>query len=299
MLNEKSIIVKIWGGVGNQMFQYAAAKALALQTGRELVIDILHFNRVHLNETPRQYKLNIFPAIKEVTALKKDVNNIVPQFRSPLLSRVYRNINKSIFNFNKSYRVDKSSFYSEISVNQSHVTYLDGYWQSEKYFQAMSEEIRELFSLNYLDADPSLTENIEAIRSANSASIHVRRGDYIASPHSKQIHAICDPKYYEKAIDIVGKAASDGLTLFIFSDDIEWCRANLRIQFPHKFIVTTQDYHDLYLMSICNHNIIANSSFSWWAAWLNMNEDKLIVAPKKWFLNADSGDIIPNSWTTI
>jgi hypothetical protein len=294
----KMIIVKLSGGLGNQMFQYAAAKALSTKDSIELKLDISHFDKIISNQTIRHYRLNVFPNIQEKIADKKEINNLVPHFTFDFFNKVYRNINKKVFNFNTSYKTESNLFHSEITLNIRKKAYLDGYWQSEKYFTEVSDLIRECFSLDYLSNHPPLQSVIQLIQSQLAVSIHVRRGDYITNPSTNSYHGILEMDYYERAITTIVASNSTDIVFYIFSDDIEWCKKNLKIPFKHVYISTGEDYHDLYLMSSCRHNIIANSSFSWWAAWLNRHNDKIIIAPKKWFSDQPAKDIVPVNWIT-
>lgn len=292
------IIVKLGGGLGNQMFQYATAKALSVTASTELKLDISHFERKIPKETPRNYRLDIFPNIKESIASKYEINKLIRQFNVDFLNKVYKNFNIKILNFNKKYIPERSILYSPIALNGKRSIYLDGYWQSEKYFDTVSNVIQECFNLDFLYHHENLQPFIDRIQQEISVSIHVRRGDY-ATYHSNTIyHEIADLNYYKKAITRISETVSGNLTFFIFSDDIPWCKKNLVIPFKHIFINTGEEYHDLFLMSNCRHHIIPNSSFSWWAAWLNRRNDKTIIAPKRWFVHQPSTDIIPFTWLT-
>lgn len=293
------IIVKLSGGLGNQMFQYAAAKALSVSNNLELKLDISHFDKVISNETLRYYRLDIFPNIKESVAAKQEINKLVHQFDFDFFNRVYKNFNKRIFNFNKVYKIEHDLSYSAITLKGSKSAYLDGYWQTEQYFSTERFVVQECFSLDYLNHHETLQPFLEMIKSEQTVSIHVRRGDYVSNPLTKAYHGTADINYYKRAITKITETAPGNFVFFIFSDDIAWCKKNLIIPCKHFYISTGIDYHDLYLMSKCKHNIIANSSFSWWAAWLNKNSDKIIIGPKKWFANQLSNNIVPANWLTV
>ena len=295
---KKMIVVKLGGGLGNQMFQYAAAKALSLRNNTVLKLDISHFEKIISNETLRNYRLDVFPNIKETIAEKQEINKLVPRFDFDFLNKIYKNINIKIFNFNKAYKAERNFSYSEITLGKNKTAYLEGYWQSEKYFDTACNLIKECFSLDYLNDHAPLQEFIKMIQSGTSVSIHVRRGDYVTNPSTNHYHGVLEMNYYERAIAKMVASSYPDIVFYIFSDDIEWCKKNLKISCKHVYISTGKDYHDLYLMSNCRHNIIANSSFSWWAAWLNKNIDKIIIAPKKWFSNQPSKDIVPVNWIT-
>jgi len=179
---------------------------------------------------------------------------------------------------------------------------LEGYWQSEKYFADISDLIREEFTL-HRPLDPKNAALAELIGSVNSVSIHVRRGDYVTNPHTHQVHGVCPLDYYERAIRVVAERAPHP-HLFVFSDDPEWTKGHLRFPFPTVYVEGNEgekQCEDLRLMNLCRHNIIANSSFSWWGAWLNRNPGKTVVAPAKWFKSGgmDTRDLLPETWLTL
>ncbi|MBB6271534.1 hypothetical protein HDF26_001961 [Pedobacter cryoconitis] len=292
------IIVKIWGGLGNQMFQYASAKGLSIKHNDQLQIDISHYGKLLADETPRSYRLDVFPNITDQIANQKSISTIVPDFKYGFLNKLYKIINKSIYGFNKSFVIEKQMGFSTIADYGDKNIYLDGYWQSEQYFNNSVEDIRTHFDLEYLCEIPELSEISKKIKAVNSISIHVRRGDYVTNTNANSYHGVCSLDYYEKAIQKMAENNSN-LEFFVFSDDVDWCKHNLKIPYTHEYISTREDFHDLYLMSLCKHNIIANSSFSWWGAWLNKNLNKTVIAPEKWFSTMPSRDIIPISWLTI
>jgi hypothetical protein len=180
--------------------------------------------------------------------------------------------------------------------------YLDGYWQSERYFSDIAGVLRRDFT-----ARAPLNRQNEALAAGidvvNAVSLHVRRGDYVDDPTTNRFHGICSPDYYERALAFI--IARAGMPeLFVFSDDQQWARANLRFSVPMTFIDANppdRGHLDMYLMARCRHNIIANSSFSWWGAWLNPSSEKIIVAPQRWFSNSghDTRDLIPPSWARL
>jgi hypothetical protein len=289
------IIVKLMGGLGNQMFQYAAGKSLAVKNNSELLLDTSSFDAVTDNITKRKFELSCLHVNEEMATAQQ-----VQKFEKPsLLTRV---INKTRPYYKKSVYYEPHFHFDPNFFKASPGTMLVGYWQSEKYFSSISSVIRDNFAIkNKLSA---ATLNIyEQASGTNSVSIHIRRGDYISNPETKRVHGSCDLEYYEKAIETLIERS--GVThLFIFSDDISWARQNIRSSLTTVFVDHNgeqQAYEDLYLMSNCKHNIIANSSFSWWGAWLNNNPGKNVIAPKKWFNDfpADTKDLYPSNWITI
>jgi len=181
-------------------------------------------------------------------------------------------------------------------------SYLEGYWGSEKYFKDIENIIRKEFTLK--DKPDAINQKmISRIKNCDSVSIHIRRGDYIFDEKTNKYHGVCNLDYYLKAIALVAKKVKKPY-FFIFSDDIRWAKQNLHLKFPCVYVnhnIGKKDYEDLRLMSNCCHNIIANSSFSWWGAWLNKNKDKIVIAPKKWFTDKsiNTKDLIPKQWLKI
>jgi len=187
--------------------------------------------------------------------------------------------------------------YNEIMLQDKTKNYdLSGYFQSEKYFKESSDLILETFSLKD-EIHNELKSKYSTILN-NSCSIHVRRGDYV---HLQGYHPVQPLDYYIESIKTIYGDNIENINFLIFSDDIEWCKSNIIL--PNTFhIEGNPDILDLFLMSMCNNNIITNSSFSWWSAWLNMNPQKIIVAPKKWFgeyKDCNTKDLIPNNWILI
>ncbi|MGH8687215.1 MAG: alpha-1,2-fucosyltransferase [Burkholderiales bacterium] len=180
--------------------------------------------------------------------------------------------------------------------------YLDGYWQSPKYFNEIEEVVRGEFKVRCPLAGKNL-ELAEMIEDCTSVSLHVRRGDYVADAHTSRYHGTCGPEYYERAIAVVRQRVGNP-HIFIFSDDPEWAETNLRFPFPTTVLrhnAVTRGEEDLRLLSLCRHHIIANSTFSWWGAWLCSNRTKVVVAPQKWFQDASHStiDLIPDEWVRV
>jgi hypothetical protein len=180
--------------------------------------------------------------------------------------------------------------------------YLAGYWQSEKYFQTHASLVRAdlTFKPPLTDRNAELAEQIARV---NAVSLHIRRGDYAGNHRMLSKHGVCPLSYYQEAIQYIAGRVSAPY-YFVFSDDMDWVRANLNISHPFCCVAHNRDresYNDMRLMSLCRHNIIANSSFSWWGAWLNPSTTKIVIAPKRWFnaYPADTGDLFPEGWVTL
>lgn len=278
------IISKINGGLGNQMFQYAIAKAIAIKHNKTFKLDITAYETYTLHNG---YRLNIFN-IEENIATEKDVerlkgkenifNKILNKFN--LLKNVYTEKERTIF--------DKGVFLRDD-------IYLDGYWQNEKYFCDIRDEILKDFSVKENNT-LKVKEYLEQINNTNSVSIHIRRGDYSKHPEI----GILDISYYIDAINFINTKIKNP-TFYIFSNDIEWCKSNFDFIDNKVFICDTKtEVDDMTLMRNCKHYIVANSSFSWWSAWLNENEDKIVIAPKKWMaINPNNYKWSPSNWVEL
>ena len=292
------IIVELQGGLGNQMFQYAFGKSLAIKLDTPLYFDTSCFELENeKSDKMRPYQLDLFNL-----PIKFAKKNIINQFLNP--SKFQRGLNK--FRFLKKTYFKEYSFLFDPKVNtQSPSVYFEGYWQSEKYF-ATSDSIKQAFnfkkSLNY----ESERLKLEIFQKENSVSIHVRRGDYILSPQNIQLHGTCTIDYYKNAINLIREYVNKSFFYF-FSDDPKWVEQNLVSDLTNYTIVKhnqgADSWQDMALMSKCKHHIIANSSFSWWGAWLNPSPNKIVIAPKNWFakpdLNQQSETLIPGNWIRI
>lgn len=258
-------IINLSGGLGNQMFQYAYGRKLTLIEKKEVIFNTSFFKQ-NKTDTPRPFLLNKF--------------TIDP-------SSQFKNINESFC----------KKFFKKV---YSKITGKYDLFQSEKYFKEIKDVIRNEFTLKD-PLSPTAQELKDRIVSSNNPiSLHVRRGDYVSNFKTNQYHGTCTIDYYEKAVEIIkGKIQSP--TFFIFSDDIEWVKENLKIEdavYVSNPLLT--ECEELILMSTCSHHIIANSTFSWWGAWLNPNNDKIVIAPKKWTNKKNlNKDVLPSSWLQI
>jgi hypothetical protein len=264
-MNEE-VSIKLQGGLGNYMFQITSAYVYALKHNKKAIFstDDAFVGHNHLES----YKNNILSKIDFVKSKNFNGFNVYsePQFN-----------------------------YNEIpNINGS--VYLNGYFQTEKYFKEHTKEIRDLFSFSE-EYKNLIKEKYKDLLIGNTCSIHVRRGDYLKLPNHHPVQSL---NYLMKGV----REMPEDTRFLIFSDDINWCKQNFP-EVPEKFIFIegNPDYEDLLLMSLCKNNIIANSSFSWWAAWLNENVDKKVIAPSKWFGTANitnnTKDLIPETWKII
>lgn len=290
------IVTKLIGGLGNQMFQYAAGKALALKHGVDVKVDLSELNKnAEGKYTQRHYELTVFSSnIK--TAAASDLTPFINKDKSKIKRELQR---RFPFLYKTLTAVERGTSYHPEFKKYPENTYLQGFWQSELYFKEYEKEIRNEFEFKQTIIDACKPFS-DPILNSNSVSLHVRRGDYVNNPSANKFHGLCSPQYYEEAISHI--AASQGqIEIIVFSDDISWCKENLKFNFPIYFLETGSAYNDLYLMTQCRHNIIANSSFSWWGAWLNAHPGKIVVGPKQWFADTsvNTSDIIPASWIRL
>lgn len=292
------IIAKLNGGLGNQMFQYANGKALALKLNTKLLLDISEFS---VNQHHQGFELSrIFDGPFDV-ASKKDIKRVIGTLSYVNYQRVLQRL-PNIF-LKRSYVYEPCFSYWDGIADISDNSYLVGYWQSEKYFQNYASQIASnfTFSLPLSGFNEIIGNQIRDIE-ITPISIHVRRGDYISNQRASIHHGVCSLEYYNAAISYFSKKFLN-VHFFIFSDDPVWVKENFKLNFPCTFISHNQgesSYIDMRLMSMCNHHIIANSSFSWWGAWLNRHAEKRVIAPKEWFrANLNTQDLLPSNWIRL
>jgi len=293
------IITRLTGGLGNQLFQYAAARRLALVRDAELKLDVTWLGSAKLR-TVRDYALASFD-VPQTFAAQKDIE----KFTKPnigTLSRLFLRSLRKGMQLPKSYIKEAHYHFDPSILELPDGVYLDGYWQSERYFADAANVIRAELTINKPMEGRNL-ELIEQINSCNAVSVHVRRGDYVSDKHTADYHGVCSLDYYHKAIQHIADAIENPV-LFMFSDDPDWVRSNLSA--PYPMTIVDHNGHercveDLRLMSACRHHILANSSFSWWGAWLNQRFGKIVVAPQRWFNNhdADTRDLCPAEWVRL
>jgi hypothetical protein len=286
------IVIELMGGLGNQLFQYAYGRALSIKNNCPLKLDISNYN----NYSHRDYSLGTF-SICENFASTQDINLLKGNNLSFFLK-----FKKKIFNINTYYQERNLGFNDEYK-KITNPAYCSGYWQSEKYFNEIEDIIRNEFIITTPPSEQN-QKLITKIKEDNAISIHVRRGDYVNDKHTNQVHGTCSLSYYNKAIELMISKVSNPV-FYIFSDDIDWAKKNLLFK-EEKIFVDFNDksnFEDIRLMSICKHHIIANSSFSWWGAWLNNSTSKIVIAPEIWFNNSDLNnqtyDLIPSGWIRI
>lgn len=286
------------GGLGNQMFQYAFARIHAQKSNAKVLLDGSFFERVEKKSgfTPRKFELAIF----DNSYIMASVSDVTSFYNLSEINNVKRKLG---LRFPKIYNEPSFDFQTDALSLKSPV-YLKGYFQSYKYFIDHKEFIRQLFSFPVNELDGINKELLITIKGSNTIAIHIRRGDYVSDKITAEYHGSCSLSYYLEAIKLVTSKNKD-FTLVFFSDDSDWVKEQFN-DLPYSKIVVEHNkgedsWKDMLLMSCCSHNIIANSSFSWWAAWLNDNQSKIVVAPKKWFATMDknTNDLIPSEWIQL
>lgn len=277
------VIIQVIGGLGNQMFQYAFYKSLQGK-GIKVYADLSDFEQYTLHngyELERIFNLKV----------KKPSKFLLSLFRPNQSKWIFRKL-KRVLNLKKTYKVEENEFCFDASFLSNTNHYYSGYWQNEGYFLSIADKIRVDFKFPEIEGIENQTI-MQQIIYTESVAIHVRRGDYLKDP---LLGNICNLDYYEQAISSINSKIKDA-QFFIFSDDIAWCKQNLKLE-NAAYIDWNKGNHsyiDMQLMSNCKHNIIANSSFSWWAAWLNKNKAKIVVAPKKW-INDSNNTLALKEW---
>jgi len=286
------IITKLQGGLGNQMFQYALGRHLAHIHNAELKLDISWFDNMEDNTTPREYKLKTLNIIENIAA-NDEIKRLKKYEQKNGWKYIFHNF---LFADNSIYIKEKQSSFDKNILKAYDNIYLDGFWQSEKYFSAKGgsppkdgqaasggKSIESIIRKEFIFKNPPSEQNkkiAKEISAINSVSAHIRRGDYINSSQ----HGLYGKEYYKKAEKIIKKKIKDPC-FFVFSDDTEWAKKNIIFNSKTSYITNNKgvnDYEDMRLMSMCKHNIIVNSSFSWWGAWLNQNPNKIVIAPREW-----------------
>jgi Glycosyl transferase family 11 len=296
------IISRLMGGLGNQMFQYAAARALAERHKTHLKLDLsfLLDRRPRPHFTFRGYDLGIFN-IQEAFATPDDLTHNV---------RIYPSrIAKWLGSFNPGAQpwnliTEKHHHFDPAVLQAPDHSYLVGYWQSEKYFKSIEAALRSEFTFKHRLSDEGEAMAATIRSTANSVCLHVRRGDFVDNPVATRWHGVCDLKYYTEGVSLVSNKLRTP-HLFVFSDDLPWCREHLLLDAPKTFVelshVGTQPEEHLALMSMCEHYLISNSSFAWWAVWLNDRSSRLVISPKRWFTDPSMriSDMIPDDWIRL
>jgi len=276
-------VVSIAGGLGNQMFQYSfylnLKCSLYPKECTEIFIATYELHNGFELDKVFDTKINIFKNLA-VGICKKYLKGLV-----------LKKGESSIGTF------EEIKF-----VNKMPITYFSGYWQTEKYFLPIEDKIRLAFKFDLKKVNDRTNSLLLEMKPQNAVSIHIRRGDYEYDLNAKEVlGGICDMEFYKKSIHYICEKNKDPF-FYIFSDDCEWVMEHFSFLLNSSIVdwnKKADSWQDMMLMSQCKHNIIANSSFSWWGAWLNSNPQKIVIAPSKWFNNFDALDIVPESWIRI
>ncbi|MBS1665945.1 MAG: alpha-1,2-fucosyltransferase [Bacteroidetes bacterium] len=274
------IYTKIHYGLGNQLFQYALGRRLSLDLGTDFSLCLDFFQEFKDEENPRLYQLNHFNIIENIASEEETRPYLKPNF-------LERRMNNLLHPFLPYYKrklvLEQQLDFDGHILKVKDGSLLAGYWQDERYFEPIKDIIKKEFSFK----TPPSVENarlLEQIDSTASVSIHVRRGDYLTDAFTVNQVGGCSMEYYQQAVQYINARVEDP-TYFIFSDDPDWVRAHFKVEgktVPIGNNPQSMAYEDLRLMSHCQHHILANSSFSWWGAWLGINENKIVLAPKVW-----------------
>lgn len=294
------IITGILSGLGNQMFQYAAGRSLAEHHRTILKLDISWFSSSD-QQTPRNYELDVF-RVPEPIATSAERAAFTHRPSGGIFNRLRNKINRNRPP-HKQYVYCEPHFHIDPHFYKARSsTLLRGYWQSEFYFLPIAGLIRRQFSIASLPGAQNKDWE-HKIRNVNAVSLHVRRGDMVNHPEVARVHGSCDLSYYRTAVGRIAELVENPV-FFIFSDDPAWCLQHLELSFPFYIIDNNQGEHsyiDMQLMRMCRHHIIANSSFSWWGAWLNDFPGKKVISPLRWFNEAphNTKDLIPQGWIRL
>jgi Glycosyl transferase family 11 len=292
------VIVGLTGGLGNQLFQYAFGRRLSIEYDVPVYLDITEFETYKLHEfSLKHYRLQSDFAPKNILA------KTLKSYRKTRLGVARHWCSRWLYPslFPKEINEPSLNFHSECIRAQPPV-YLWGYWQDERYFLPIADIIRNDL---VIDAEPESRDKDTAalMTEVESVSLHVRRADYVTNQITTSVHGVCGLNYYEEAIADMERTLKSP-HFFVFSDDPKWCKEHVSSCSPMTFVdhnTAASNYQDLRLMSTCKHHIIANSSFSWWGAWLNRNQQKIVIAPRKWYASKDLEMISPalQSWRLI
>ena len=293
------IILKLQAGLGNQMFQYAYARSLALENNTEFKIDLWWYKNQPKRDTQRAYGLCDFN-IQENFTNEEEVS-----FYHSSMYRYFNKIKNKI-----SRKFFKKSDFVYYPTRPKKNAYVEGFWNSEKYFKKHEEIIRRELSLKTkLGGEAEkINEEIKNVSASGKCTVlvHVRRGDYVLNPHANKFHGAKGVEYFDLALKVLKEKIGDSNSIhfFVVSDDIEWVKTNLNFNSsPATFISRPEikDYEEIYLMSLCQHFIISNSTFSWWGAWLSNNKNKTVIGPKQWVnsTNVDTRDVMPPEWIRV
>lgn len=289
------VLVKLMGGLGNQLFQYACGRRLAHVRSTSLKLDVSDLG----TPSGRVYALRPLNISAEIASDAE-----IWRFKTPSLIKGALKRAGIVRVAHREHNVvrERHFHFDEKILSLPDDIYLEGYWQSERYFKDVESLIRQEFSprRDLASENVSLAAMISA---RNAVSVHLRRGDYVSSAKTNAVHGVCSLDYYRHAAQLIARLVGDP-SFFVFSDDPEWAMGNLHLGYEVEYVTNNlgkSDFDDFRLMTLCKHHIIANSSFSWWGAWLCRNADKRVIAPAKWLSAKEHNtkDIVPASWIRL
>lgn len=302
------IIINIQGGLGNQMFEYAFSKQMATLNNSEVYFHEKNWYGLESNVQKRSLELDNFNVsykranLFDVVRLRGFASFRILRFGVRQLNKIVRLFKKDFKGFKWSTLIQEQDyghrFVPELLEKRGSF-YIEGFWNSEKFFKGIEDTIRKDFTFKEKPNEEDL-KVLDLMKTTDSVSLHIRRGDYTKI---KAMQGSADLDYYKRAIEYFKKNLKN-IHIFIFSDDIPWVKENLKAEVPVTYVehnVGKRNYYDMYLMSQSKHNIIANSTFSWWGAWLNSNKNKIVIMPKVWFYdpNENPHDIECEGWIKI
>lgn len=293
MIEEQQIVVKLSGGLGNQLFQYAVGRSLAIRNQRNLRLDRRFLDGAN-NAT---YGLHQFNIDASLSGIEDGIKRPPLKRDHKIAYYLWRHLRLAPKRF-----VERNLSFEPRLLEPISNIYLEGYWQSERYFSDIAETIRNDLKIITTPSQQN-AEVLEKIYASPAVSLHVRRGDYL-HPVTQAVHGSCKTSYYLNAVRLIAEKTKVEPVVYAFSDEPEWVRENLRLPFETHVVSHNgpdKNYEDLRLMSACRHHVIANSSFSWWGAWLNASTSKVVVAPIRWFADPSlsNPDIVPTSWQRL
>lgn len=305
------IILKLRAGLGNQLFQYAYARALALRSKTNLAIDLNWFSNIAPGDTKRTYGLNTYNLPDSVKLVDRPSPSKIVQLYRKVIAKISRDI----------FKYSDHKYYPRLAkpVNPNIETEVEGFWNTEKYFTDAEEIIRKELTLKVplgIEAIQKEALLLELGKTSPLVLLHVRRGDYVTHAGANKHHGLSGLDYYTESIKVMlQKLKEQNLTNPIFmlaSDDMDWVKENIipLLNDAQYEILSNlnviKDYEEIYLMSLCHHFIIANSSFSWWGAWLSHKakdggKEKIVIGPKRWVMDAgkDTSDVLPDRWIKL
>lgn len=295
-------LVNIKGGLGNQMFQYAFY--LSLREKEKDTYLFVPFAQNDVEYGHQGYELQKLFCVENIVPPKYMLYFMLLKILHKRATvQKMRYVGCDILSAPKEFL-----FYEEKDLKRVQTkcyllgndTLYDGYWQSERFFCHVAKDVRQVFKFN-LHLISSLTQRCEKdISKCNAVSIHIRRGDYLCDVYQGGFSKCVSIEYYKRAIDYICQVVKVP-TFYVFSDDMNWVKDNLLIPSPIyvDWNKGEDSWQDMYLMSRCRHNIIANSTFSWWGAYLNTHVDKIVIAPKKWWFYLEKDDVVPSSWIRL